>query len=66
MQPAIASVVAPRTDAVFFTYLGGAMGLLALGTVIAAAFAVGARRQLHTIGLLSSTGGPRRRRSGGS
>ncbi len=42
---------------VFWTYLGGAVALLALGTVIAAAFAVGARRQLHTIGLLSATGG---------
>jgi putative ABC transport system permease protein len=39
-----------------WTYVGGAVALLVVGTVIAAAFAVGARRQLHTIGLLSSAG----------
>jgi len=46
-----------RDAGVFWTYLGGAVALLVLGTVIAAAFAVGARRQLRTIGLLSATGG---------
>jgi putative ABC transport system permease protein len=45
-----------KTDGVFYTYLGGAIALMALGTVIAAAFTIGARRQLHTVGLLSSTG----------
>ncbi|MBL8777020.1 MAG: FtsX-like permease family protein [Acidimicrobiales bacterium] len=45
-----------KTDGVSYTYLGGAIALMALGTVIAAAFTIGARRQLHTVGLLSSTG----------
>lgn len=40
------------------TYLLGAVALVVLGTVITAAFAVGARRQLRSIGLLSSTGAP--------
>jgi putative ABC transport system permease protein len=40
----------------FWNYLAGAVALLVVGTVIAAAFAVGARRQLHSIGLLSSAG----------
>jgi putative ABC transport system permease protein len=41
---------------VFWTYVAGGVGLLVLGTIITAAFAIGARRQLRTIGLLSSTG----------
>lgn len=45
-----------RDDAVFWSYVGGGMGLLVLGTVVAAAFAIGARRQLRTVGLLSSSG----------
>lgn len=45
-----------NTDAIFWTYVGGGVGLAVLGTIIAAAFAVSARRQLHTIGLLSATG----------
>jgi putative ABC transport system permease protein len=45
-----------NTGGVFWTYLGGAVALLVLGTVIAAAFAVGARRQLRSIGLLSASG----------
>lgn len=43
-------------DGVFWTDVGGAVSLFVLGTVVAAAFAVGARRQLRTIGLLSSSG----------
>ena len=35
---------------------GGGVGLIVLGTVITAAFAVGARRQLRSIGLLSASG----------
>lgn len=45
-----------RDEAVFWSYVGGGMGLLVLGTVVAAAFAIGARRQLRTVGLLSSSG----------
>jgi putative ABC transport system permease protein len=45
-----------KTTGVVWTYVAGAVALLVVGTVIAAAFAVGARRQLHTIGLLSSVG----------
>lgn len=40
----------------FWTYVVGGLGLIVLSTVIAAAFAIGARRQLRTIGLLSSNG----------
>lgn len=45
-----------RTDSVVWTYVGGAIGMFALGTIVAAAFALGARRQLRTIGLLSASG----------
>lgn len=45
-----------KTTAVFWTYVGGGVGLIVVSTIIAAAFAIGARRQLRTIGLLSSTG----------
>ena len=46
-----------RNDAqVFWTYVGGGIGLTVLGTIIAAAFALGARRQLRTLGLLAATG----------
>lgn len=41
---------------VFWTYVGGGVGLVVLGTVITAAFAIGARRQLRTVGLLSASG----------
>ena len=41
---------------VFWVYLGGGVGLIVLGTVITAAFAVGARRQLRSIGLLTASG----------
>ncbi len=41
---------------VFWSYVGGGVGLVVLGTVITAAFAVGARRQLRSVGLLSSSG----------
>jgi putative ABC transport system permease protein len=40
----------------FWTYVMGGVGLVVLGTVITAAFAISARRQLHTVGLLSATG----------
>jgi putative ABC transport system permease protein len=45
-----------NSDGVYWTYVGGAVALLVVGTVIAAAFAVGARRQLRSIGLLSAAG----------
>jgi putative ABC transport system permease protein len=40
----------------FWTYVSGGVALVVLGTVITAAFAISARRQLHTVGLLSATG----------
>lgn len=49
-----------HTDRVLWTYVGGAIGMFALGTIVAAAFALGARRQLRTIGLLSASGAPPR------
>lgn len=45
-----------KTDGVFWTYVGGGIGLLVLGTVVTAAFAIGARRQLRSVGLLASSG----------
>ena len=45
-----------KTEGVFWSYVGGGVGLLVLGTVVTAAFAISARRQLRTVGLLSSTG----------
>ena len=50
------TIESDQTSGVFWAYLGGAVGLIVLATIITAAFAVGARRQLSTIGLLSSTG----------
>jgi putative ABC transport system permease protein len=47
-----------KSEEVFWTYLAGAVGLMVVGTVASAAFAVGARRRLRTVGLLSSTGAP--------
>lgn len=43
-------------EAVNWTYVAGSLVLVVLGIVIAAAFAVGARRQLHTLGTLASNG----------
>lgn len=40
----------------FLAYTAGVVGLVVVSTVIAAAFALGARRQLHTLGLLSASG----------
>lgn len=40
----------------FWTYVMGGVTLVILGTIITAAFAISARRQLRTVGLLSSTG----------
>jgi putative ABC transport system permease protein len=45
---------------VLWTYLAGGIALIVLSTIIAAAFAVGARRQLRTVGLLSASGAPPR------
>lgn len=45
-----------KTVNVFWSYVGGGVGLVVLGTVITAAFAVGARQQLRSVGLLSSSG----------
>jgi putative ABC transport system permease protein len=42
----------------FWTYVAGGVALVVLGTVITAAFAISARRQLHVIGLLSASGAP--------
>lgn len=42
--------------AVNWTYVGGSLVLLVAGIVISAAFAVGARRQLHTLGMLAGNG----------
>lgn len=41
-----------------FTYLFGAVGLVILGTIVTAAFAVGARRQLRSLGLMTCAGAP--------
>jgi putative ABC transport system permease protein len=46
------------TPALGFGYGAAAAGLLLTGTVVAAAFAVGARRQLRTLGLLGASGLP--------
>jgi putative ABC transport system permease protein len=52
-----AQVEGHRNDlAVFWSYITGGVGLIVLGTVITAAFAVGARRQLRSVGLLASSG----------
>ena len=45
-----------HTDRVLWTYVGGTVGFFVVGTIVAAAFALGTRRQLRTIGLLSSSG----------
>jgi len=42
-----------------WTYVGGSLLLLVTGIVIAAAFAVGARRQLRTLGMLAANGAER-------
>lgn len=42
----------------FWTYVAGGVALIVLGTVITAAFAISARRQLHVVGLLSASGAP--------
>ncbi len=47
---------ASGSSAVFWTYVGGGVGLVVLSTIITAAFAVGARRQLRSVGLLSASG----------
>jgi putative ABC transport system permease protein len=44
------------TSDVLWSYVGAAVGLFVVGVIVAAAFALGARRQLRTIGLLSSSG----------
>jgi putative ABC transport system permease protein len=44
----------------FWTYVAGGVAIIVLGTVITAAFAISARRQLHVIGLLSASGAPPR------
>lgn len=41
-----------------YSYLTGGIGLAVLAIVIVAAFAIGARRQLRTIGLLAASGAP--------
>ncbi|HYD10294.1 MAG TPA: FtsX-like permease family protein [Acidimicrobiales bacterium] len=56
LSPVTAWLEPDSSATVYWTYVGGGVGLAVLGTVIAAAFAVGARRQLRTIGLLSATG----------
>jgi putative ABC transport system permease protein len=45
-----------HTDEVLWTYVGGTVGFFVIGTIVAAAFALGARRQLRTIGLLAASG----------
>lgn len=45
-----------HTDGVLWSYVGASVGLFVVGVIVAAAFALGARRQLRTIGLLSSSG----------
>ncbi|MEY2419652.1 MAG: putative transport system permease protein [Actinomycetota bacterium] len=44
------------TSDVLWSYVGATVGLFVVGVIVAAAFALGARRQLRTIGLLSSCG----------
>lgn len=56
LSPAVLTVSDTKDEEVFWTYVGGVVALAVLGTVIAAAFAVAARRQLRTLGLLSSAG----------
>ncbi|MEY2426313.1 MAG: putative transport system permease protein [Actinomycetota bacterium] len=46
-----------NADKVLWTYVGGTVGLFVIGTIVAAAFALGARRQLRSIGLLAASGG---------
>ncbi len=41
---------------VMWTWVGGALALVVMGIVISSAFAVGARRQLRTLGLLAANG----------
>ena len=48
-----------KQDDVNWTYVIGSLVLLVVGIVIAAAFAVGARRQLHTLGMLAGNGAER-------
>jgi len=45
-----------NTDEVLGSYAAGGVGLIVLGTIITAAFAIGARRQLRSVGLLASSG----------
>ena len=56
LSPAVPSATESKDEEVFWTYVAGAVALAVLGTVIAAAFAVSARRQLRTLGLLSASG----------
>ncbi|HEX9994721.1 MAG TPA: FtsX-like permease family protein [Acidimicrobiales bacterium] len=56
LSPVLPSEDASKTEEVFWTYVGGGVALSVLGTVIAAAFAIAARRQLRTLGLLSAAG----------
>lgn len=56
LSPVLPVASASNDLQVFWTYVGGAVALAVLGTVIAAAFAVAARRQLRALGLLSATG----------
>jgi putative ABC transport system permease protein len=50
------STSAGNSEEVLWTYVAGGIGLIVLGTIITAAFAVGARRQLRSVGLLASSG----------
>jgi putative ABC transport system permease protein len=52
-----AAIVADADNKVRWSWLLGAVALTVTGIVIAAAFAVGARRQLVTMGLLGANGG---------
>lgn len=56
LSPAVASTTESKDEEVLWTYVAGAVALAVLGTVIAAAFAVAARRQLRALGLLSASG----------
>jgi len=63
-EPTLPASLSPLTPApppssamaIFWTFVLGGVALIVVGIVVAAAFAVGARRQLHSLGLLASAG----------
>ena len=56
----VADDTQPPTQSISFTYIAGGLALFEAVLVAAAAFAVGARRQLRSLGLIGAAGGERR------